>query len=130
MAESRALPASRLNVVYSGPCTLLYIFCIKVLGFTFKERSRRLTIAQWPERRVRSLPPAVGLQAAVAVAAVVAAAAAEAAAAEAAAAVLLRSVVRPFGRYDAAAMRGDKRACCGGRSGGGGGGGGGKAAAA
>ena len=114
---------------------VLYIFCIKVLGFTFKERSRRLTIAQWPERRVRSLPPAVGLQAAVAVAAVVAAAAAEAAAAEAAAAeaaaaVLLRSVVRPFGRYDAAAMRGDKRACCGGRSGGGGGGGGGKAAAA
>ena len=113
MAESRALPASRLNVVYSGPCTL------------FKERSRRLTIAQWPERRVRSLPPAVGLQAAVAVAAVVAAAAAEAAAA-----VLLRSIVRPFGRYDAAAMRGDKRACCGGRSGGGGGGGGGNAAAA
>ena len=126
MAESRALPASRLNVVYSGHL-VLYIFfgIIKVLGFTFKERRRRLTIAQWPERRVRSLLPAVGLQAAAAIAA-----AAAAAAAEAAAAVLLRSVVRPFGRYDAAAMRGDKRACCGGRSGGGGGGGGGKAAAA
>ena len=119
MGRGRVARAPRFALQTRLKFWTLYIFRI------FKERRRRLTIAQWPERRIRSLLPAVGLQAAAAVAA-----AATAAAAEAAAAVLLRSVVRPFGRYDAAAMRGNKRACCGGRSGGGGGGGGGKAAAA
>ena len=117
MGRGRVARAPRFALQTRLKFWTLYIFRI------FKERRRRLTIAQWPERRIRSLLPAVGLQAAAAVAAT-------AAAAEAAAAVLLRSVVRPFGRYDAAAMRGDKRAYCGGLSGGGGGGGGGKAAAA
>jgi len=62
-------------------------------------------LPQWPQRRVRCLLPAVGLQAATATAT-----------AAAATAVLFPRVRQPFGRFDAAAMRGDERACCGGCS--------------